>query len=64
MTKSKDLIRELEQAGFCLRKKSRGNHAKYTRGNVSVAVPRHREIDDRTAAQIRFRAGLDGGGRR
>lgn len=59
MTKRRDLVRELEQAGFVqVRSGSTASHDKFHRGDLSVAVPRHREIRDRTADVIRRQAGL------
>lgn len=56
MTKRRDLIRELEEAGF---RKAKGiEHGKYRKGSVTVMVPRHSEISDRMANVIRKEAGL------
>lgn len=56
MTKRRDLVRELESAGFV---QSGGTkHGKYRKGNVTVTVPRHSEIKDRMADVIRRQAGL------
>lgn len=59
MTKRRDLVRELEQAGYVqIKSGSTANHDKFRRGNVSIAVPRHAEIKDRMANIIRKQAGL------
>jgi len=56
MTKRRDLIRELERAGFV---EARGTkHGKYRKGNVTVMVPRHSEIKNQMADAIRREAGL------
>ena len=56
MTKRRDLIRELEGAGFV---EARGTkHGKYRKGNVTVMVPRHSEIKNQMADAIRREAGL------
>lgn len=56
MTKRRDLIRELEAAGF--RETKGTKHGKYRKGNVTVMVPRHSEIKDQMADVIRKQAGL------
>ena len=59
MTKHRDLVRELEHAGFVqIKSGSSANHDKFRRGDVSIAVPRHAEIRDRLADVIRRQAGL------
>ncbi len=59
MTKRRVLIAELEKAGFeQVKSGSTANHDKYRLGDVTVAVPRHREIKDRLADVIRKQAGL------
>lgn len=59
MTKRRKLVRELERAGYVqIRSGSTANHDKFRRGSVSVAVPRHMEIKDRTAELIRKQAGI------
>ena len=56
MTKRRDLIRELEAAGF---RETRGTkHGKYRKGSITVMVPRHSEIKDQLAEAIRKEAGL------
>ena len=56
MTKRRDLIRELESAGF--RQNGGTKHGKYKKGDITVMVPRHSEIEDRMADAIRRQAGL------
>lgn len=56
MTKRRDLVRELEVAGF--RQTGGTKHGKFRRGNVTVMVPRHSEIADQLAEAIRRQAGL------
>lgn len=59
MTKHRDLVRELEHAGYVrLKSGSTASHDKYRRGSISVMVPRHTEIKDRMADIIRRQAGL------
>lgn len=55
--KNQDVIRKLECHGFWL-KGHGGNHDKYTNGEVTVAVPRHREIKDQMAKIIFKQAGI------
>lgn len=56
MTKRRDLIRELERAGFESAKGTK--HGKYQKGDITVMVPRHAEIKDQMANVIRRQAGL------
>lgn len=56
MTKRRDLIRELEAAGF--QGAGGTKHGKYRKGNITVTVPRHSEIKNQTADAIRKQAGL------
>ncbi len=59
MTKRRDLVRELERAGFVqIRSGSTANHDKFRRGDTTVAVPRHTELKDRMTDVIRKQAGL------
>ena len=59
MTKHRDLVRELERAGYVrLKSGSTASHDKIRRGSISVMVPRHTEIKDRMADIIRRQAGL------
>ena len=59
MTKKVDLERELEAAGWTKVKRKKGPHDKFTKpGKRSIPVPRHREIDNDTAVEIRKQAGL------
>lgn len=48
--KRTDLVRKLEAAGFVFRRFPRAPHDKYARGNLAVAVPRHRQIEDSLAS--------------
>lgn len=58
MTKKRDLEKELSEAGGVFLK-SGGNHDIWIAPNgFKVAIPRHREIPDRTAELIRKEAGL------
>lgn len=56
MVKRRDLIRELEKAGF----KGCGGtkHELYEKDGKQTRVPRHREIDENLAKLIRKQAGL------
>lgn len=56
MTKRRDLVGELESAGYRLCGGTR--HEKYKKGSIVVMVPRHREIPDQMANVIRKQAGL------
>ena len=59
MTKRRDLVRELENAGFVQVKSGKtADHDKFQRDGRSIAVPRHREIKDLLADKIRKEAGL------
>lgn len=59
MTKRRDLVRELERAGFVqVKSGSTADHDKFRRDGATVSVPRHRELKDRTADGIRKQAGL------
>ena len=59
MTKRRDLVRELERAGFeQVKSGSSADHDKFRREGVTVAVPRHTEIKNHTANVIRKQAGL------
>lgn len=58
MTKRKDLTKELNEAGYVEDRGKGGNHSKFRKGSKSIAVPRHREINDRLADGIRKEAGL------
>lgn len=51
------LIKDLENAGYYLLRHG-GGHDIYTNGELIIAVPRHREINEITAKQIRKEAGL------
>lgn len=56
MTKRRDLVGELESAGY--RSCGGTRHEKYKKGSIVVMVPRHREIPDQMANVIRKQAGL------
>lgn len=56
MTKRRDLVKQLEDAGFWSEKGTRHEH--YTNGKVTVMVKRHREIPDQIAKKILRQAGL------
>ena len=56
MTKRKDLVRELLDAGF--RSVGGTNHEVFVKPGFRTAVPRHREIPERTVHLIRKQAGL------
>lgn len=58
MTKKRDLERELTEAGFVKLSSTGAKHDKFRRGDVTVTVPRHREIKETTARGIRKEAGL------
>lgn len=58
MTKKRDLERELTEAGYVRLSGTGAKHDKFRRGDVTVAVPRHREIKETTAREIRKEAGL------
>ena len=56
--KHRDLIKELEKAGYRLARDD-GNHSIYEKpGCRPVQVPRHREINENTARAILKAAGL------
>lgn len=54
--KRRDLVGELVSNGFW--SKGGTNHELFTDGKVTVAVPRHREINELTARKILKDAGL------
>lgn len=56
VTKRRDLVRELERAGFRAAKGTK--HQKCRKGDLTVMVPRHSEIKDQLADAIRREAGL------
>lgn len=56
--KRRDLIKRLEAAGYRLARDD-GDHTVYTKpGSRPISVPRHREINERTASSILRDAGL------
>jgi len=58
VTKKRDLERELTDAGYVKLSGAGAKHDKFRRGDVTVTVPRHREIKETTAKGIRKEAGL------
>ncbi len=56
MTKRRDLVRELEEAGFV--NIGGANHDVFVKPGHRTTVPRHREIPENTAKMIRRQAGL------
>lgn len=58
MTKRRDIVRELQTAGFVQVPGFNGSHDKFSNGRLTVPVPRHREIPEGTACKIRRDAGL------
>lgn len=56
MAKRKDLVRELLAGGFV--SKGGTNHEVFTKPGFRTAVPRHREVKERLADEIRKQAGL------
>ena len=56
MVKRRDLVRELLDAGY--ESKGGTNHEIFTKDGKMTVVPRHREIKESTANQIRKQAGL------
>lgn len=60
MTKRRVIVKELLDAGFTMRKSKRSDHDNFVRDDMKrpVPVPRHRELDDITANEIRKQAGL------
>lgn len=60
MTKRRIIVKELLDAGFTMRPSKRGDHDNFTKEGVRrpIPVPRHRELDDITANEIRRQAGL------
>ena len=55
--KKRDLIKTLEENGFEIERHG-SNHDIYRKGKNSIAVPRHREINEDTARGILKEAGL------
>lgn len=60
MTKRRIIVKELMDAGFVMRPSKRSGHDNFVKEGVKrpVPVPRHRELDDITADEIRKQAGL------
>jgi len=55
--KRRDLVRKLSAVGF-VRVRTKGPHDVFSRGNLRIAVPRHREIKEYLARKILKEAGL------
>ncbi|WP_370514689.1 MULTISPECIES: type II toxin-antitoxin system HicA family toxin [unclassified Adlercreutzia] len=57
MVKRRDLVRELIEAGFV----SRGgkSHEVFAKPGFRTVVPRHRELKETTAREIRKQSGLE-----
>ena len=55
--KRRDLVKKLSAAGF-VRVRTKGPHDVFGRGNLRIAVPRHREIKEYLARKILKEAGL------
>ena len=51
MTKQRDLVKKLEDAGFIFERHG-SNHDIYVRDEEKEEVPRHKEIDERLAKAI------------
>lgn len=56
MVKRRDLVKELEDAGF--ENEGGANHDVFKKPGYRTVVPRHREIKDMLADKIRKQAGL------
>ena len=56
MTKRRDVVRFLERNGFW--SKGGTKHEKFTNGEVTVLVKRHREIEDEVFERSKKDAGL------
>lgn len=56
--KRTDLVRTLTKAGYFLLRNG-SNHDIYSNGIHKIAVPRHREIKERTAKDIMKEAGIE-----
>ena len=56
MTKRRDLVKALEDAGYM--SDGGANHEKFKKDGVVVLLPRHREIPDETAKRILRQAGI------
>ena len=57
MVKRRDLVGEVEGAG--LKSKGGTKHEIFEGNGHRTAIPRHREINDRLADQIRKQAGIE-----
>jgi predicted RNA binding protein YcfA (HicA-like mRNA interferase family) len=56
MTKRRDLVRQLIEAGFWSTGGTKHEH--FTNGTVTVMVKRHREFDEATTKRILRQAGI------
>lgn len=56
--KRTDLLKALSKAGYSLLRNG-ANHDIYSNGKHKVAVPRHRELKERTARGILKEAGIE-----
>lgn len=56
--KRMDLVRTLTKAGYFLLRNG-SNHDIFSNGIHKIAVPRHREIKERTAKDIMKEAGIE-----
>ena len=57
MVKRRDLVREVEAAG--LLSKGGTKHEKFEGNGRVTRIPRHNEIDERLAREIRKQAGIE-----
>lgn len=56
--KRSDLVKALSKAGYSLLRNG-ANHDIYSNGEHKLAVPRHREVKERTARGILKEAGIE-----
>lgn len=56
MTKRRDVVRFFEERGFW--SKGGTKHEKFTNGDVTIMVKRHREIEDEVFEKLKKQAGL------
>ena len=56
MVKRRDLVSEVEAAGLV--SKGGAKHEKFEGNGHRTTIPRHREIDERLAKEIRKQAGI------
>ncbi|GAA6489752.1 MULTISPECIES: type II toxin-antitoxin system HicA family toxin [Gordonibacter] len=57
MVKRRDLVKEVEAQG--LRSTGGTNHETFKKPGFQTSIPRHREIDEDTARDIRKQAGIE-----